>query len=142
MIENDLPDEQVNVRIASCDKCNAMICVAVAHKQRDDSMKQFGKYAMEGYNIQVMPLLEYRKVVNDWPMFCKQTCVRAIEDEEKDVEKFIIRRRRRGSNLATEKEAVKSFLAKRTERLFPKPVEYKKGEYIPGGFATMNLNKK
>jgi hypothetical protein len=62
MNKEKLPDEQVNVKLSICGKCDGIVRVAVAHMMNRKSKNEFAKEVME-YNLSVkeQPLLEYRK---------------------------------------------------------------------------------
>ena len=67
MNKEKLPDEEVNVKLSICGKCNGIVRVAVEHKMDRKSKNEFAKEVME-YNLSVkqQPLLEYRKANAEW----------------------------------------------------------------------------
>ena len=60
-MENRMRDEEVKIKISSCQKCNNMVRGAVLHKMTVKSRNDFAKEVMK-YNLSVqeIPLLEYR----------------------------------------------------------------------------------
>ena len=60
MNKEKLPDEEVNVKLSICGKCNGIVRVAVEHMMDKKSKNEFAKEVME-YNLSVkqQPLLEY-----------------------------------------------------------------------------------
>lgn len=67
MNKEKLPDEEVNVKLSICGKCNGIVRVAVEHMMDKKSKNEFAKEVME-YNLSVkqQPLLEYRKANAGW----------------------------------------------------------------------------
>lgn len=67
MNKEKLPDEEVNVKLSICGKCNGIVRVAVEHMMDRKSKNEFAKEVME-YNLSVkqQPLLEYRKANSEW----------------------------------------------------------------------------
>ena len=67
MNKEKLPDEQVNVKLSICGKCDGIVRVAVLHMMDRKSKNDFAKEVME-YNLSVkeQPLLEYRKANAKW----------------------------------------------------------------------------
>lgn len=62
-----LRDEEVNVKLSVCGKCNGIVRVAVEHMMDRKSKNEFAKEVMQ-YNLSVkqQPLLEYRKANAEW----------------------------------------------------------------------------
>ena len=63
----ELPEEQVKVKISTCPKCEGMVRCAVEHKMDKDSEKEFYKEVSKyKLNVKTIPLLEYRQNSPDW----------------------------------------------------------------------------
>lgn len=62
MNKKRLPDEEVNVKLSICGKCNGIVRIAVEHIMDRKSKNEFAKEVIK-YNLSVkqQPLLEYRK---------------------------------------------------------------------------------
>ncbi len=62
-----LPDEQVNVKYSTCNKCDGIVRAAVEHEMNTISKNSFAKEVFK-YNlsVKVLPLLEYRKAKLEW----------------------------------------------------------------------------
>lgn len=62
----DLPENEVNVKVSSCNYCKNVVRVAIEHMMSDVSKKDFYKEVSK-YNLDVktISLIEYRKGV-DW----------------------------------------------------------------------------
>lgn len=68
----DLPDEEVNIRIAKCGNCGNIVFVAVEHLMNKAAYKEMEKCIKNGCNVDTMKLLEYRKLSNiEW---CNSKC--------------------------------------------------------------------
>lgn len=67
MNKEKLPDEEVNVKLSICGKCNGIVRVAVEHMMTTKTKNEFAKEVMQ-YNLSVkqQPLLEYRKANAKW----------------------------------------------------------------------------
>jgi hypothetical protein len=61
------PDEEVNVKLSICGKCNGIVRVAVEHMMKTKDRNEFGKEVVD-FNLSVkeQPLLEYRKTLAKW----------------------------------------------------------------------------
>ena len=67
MNKERLPDEQVNVKISICGKCDGIVRVAVSHMMDRKSKNDFAKEVMEcNLSVKEQPLLEYRKANAKW----------------------------------------------------------------------------
>lgn len=64
-----LPDEQVNLKISTCGKCNGVVRVAVIYMMDRKTKNEFAKEVMD-YNLSVkeQSLVEYRKTKTN---FCE-----------------------------------------------------------------------
>ncbi len=72
MINPDLPEKEVFVKISKCNKCKGIVRAAVKHMMSKKCITDFAKEVME-HNLSVceMRLLKYRKYVakpNTWCM--------------------------------------------------------------------------
>ena len=62
-----IPDDQVVVKISSCNKCEGIVRVAIEHMMTTKDKNEFGKEVVN-FNLSVkeQPLLEYRKTEYTW----------------------------------------------------------------------------
>jgi len=67
----DLPDEEVDLKMSVCRKCNCMVCVAVKHMMTTKGKNSFLKDVFD-YDLSVITvsLLEFRANVNNLK-FCE-----------------------------------------------------------------------
>jgi hypothetical protein len=67
MPDNRLPDEEVEVKISICQKCDGIVTVAVSHLMDKQTMRSFYKDVVNhDLLIKQQPLLDYRKEDADW----------------------------------------------------------------------------
>ena len=78
MKKEDLPDDQVNIKISICNRCGGLVTSAVEHLMSRSSKNSFAKEAFE-YDLQIktISLLEFRKTEFNFciedPVDLKQT---------------------------------------------------------------------
>lgn len=63
----NLPDDQVRIKLSSCNMCDGVVRASVEHMMDKKSKSEFANEVME-YNLSVtsIPLLEYRKNTLAW----------------------------------------------------------------------------
>lgn len=62
-----LPDEEVEVKISTCQKCDGIVTVAVSHLMTKQTMRAFYKDVINhDLLIKQQSLLDYRKENADW----------------------------------------------------------------------------
>ena len=65
----DLPEEQVLVKISYCKKCNGNVCTSILHKMDAKSIGIFDREVKKyDLSVKIIPLLQYRK---ENPTWCK-----------------------------------------------------------------------
>ena len=62
----NLPEEEVNIRVAKCGKCKKVLLTAVEHMMSKEGKKELADCAKDGCDISTIPLLEYRKLELEW----------------------------------------------------------------------------
>ncbi len=62
-----LPDEDVKIKLSTCNECNGIVRAAVEHMMTTKTRNEFTKEVMK-YNLTVseQPLLEYRSKIAKW----------------------------------------------------------------------------
>lgn len=62
-----IPDEEVNVKLSTCLKCNGVVTASVEHMMDSKTKKEFYK-DVEKYNLNVstIKLLDYRENIPKW----------------------------------------------------------------------------
>ena len=59
----NLPDEEVNIKLSVCNKCNDIVTASVEHMMDRKIKNEFAKEVMKyNLNVKSIPLLEYRKM--------------------------------------------------------------------------------
>lgn len=59
---NDLKDEDVKVKISTCQKCGGIVRASVVHTMDTKSKNSFAKEVMKhNLSVKEIPLLDYRK---------------------------------------------------------------------------------
>jgi len=66
---NDLPDEQVLVKVSNCKKCTGIVRVAILHTMDAKSTGEFEREVKKhDLSVKTIPLLQYRE---EPPLWCR-----------------------------------------------------------------------
>ena len=62
MKQQDLPPEEVKVKVSTCPKCKGWVKASVEHRMSGHDKRAFGKEVVEhDLSVETIPLLEWRE---------------------------------------------------------------------------------